>query len=88
MDETMAESVYKASIANPGYTVYHIVGSFHVEDYLGTYSRIKQRMPTGDLLSILVYPVDDLLTPRINEIPGCDFLILVLREPEEKKESQ
>jgi uncharacterized iron-regulated protein len=88
MDETMAESVYKASIANPGYTVYHIVGSFHVEDYLGTYSRIKQRMPTGDLLSILVYPVDDLLTPRINEIPGCDFLILVLRDPEEKKESQ
>ena len=83
MDETMAESVYKAAIANPGYTVYHIVGSFHLWHYMGTYARIKKRMPSADVVSVIVQPVDDLLAPVGEDAPVCDYLILVLGEPVE-----
>ena len=81
-DETMAESVYKASLKYPGSTIYHIVGSFHVEDYLGTYERIRKRMAEADLVSILVRPVDDILAASLDDIPGCDYVIFVIKEPE------
>ena len=77
-DETMAESVYKTSIGNPGHVVFHIVGSFHLWNYLGTYARIQKRMPAADIVSILAVPVEDLLAPPPDDIPGCDYAIMVL----------
>ncbi len=80
-DETMAESVYNASMANPGSTVYHIIGAFHVWDYEGTFERIRRRMPDGKLVNVLVIPVEDLLAPIPDDVPGCDYAIFVIGEP-------
>ncbi len=84
-DDAMAESVATASSENPGGTVYQIVGSFHVEDYLGLYEKIVNRMPSAEVISILVFQVDDLSIdlseiPHAlgDNIPGCDYAILVL----------
>ena len=82
-DETMAESVHRASMKYPDSTIYHIVGSFHVEDYFGTYERIRKRMPSADLVSILVRPVADIDNASFDDIPGCDYVVFVIKEPDE-----
>ena len=75
-DETMAASVSVASRNNPGSIVYHVAGSFHLADYLGTFPRIKRNLPGVDAVSILAYPVDNLMEIP-DDLEKADYWILV-----------
>ncbi|HOH98130.1 MAG TPA: ChaN family lipoprotein [Candidatus Cloacimonadota bacterium] len=44
-DDTMAESIVKAIVANPEALVIHFNGYFHSNSYLGTVSRVMQALP-------------------------------------------
>ncbi len=83
-DETMAESVTMAYENNPGSVVYHINGSFHTRDYLGTFSRIRRNLPAVDCVSIIAVPVDDLLAGVPEDTPKADYYILTLAPEEEE----
>ena len=85
-DETMAESIARAATASPGALVYHLTGSFHVQDYLGTFSRVRRDLPEADCVSILAIPVDELLSVPPQDTPSADYWILVLAPPGEEVE--
>jgi len=85
-DETMAESVTRAWLANPESIVYFFAGAFHVEDYLGTYSRIQRNAPDAETVLILVYPVDDIMAGIPEGASKADFYVLVQAPPVEEEE--
>jgi uncharacterized iron-regulated protein len=85
-DEAMADSIVKASQASPDATVYHINGSFHTMDYLGTFARVRRDLPNAKLISIQVLPVDDLLAPLPDDAPKADYIVLVLAPPAKPEE--
>jgi uncharacterized iron-regulated protein len=55
-DDTMAESIYKHLMENPGRKVVHITGSFHSDGFLGTVERLQARDPK--LRIAVVSPTD------------------------------
>ncbi len=60
-DNTMAESITLALKANPGFSVVHVVGGFHVAYGLGTADQVMRRKPDADVAVIEVEPAFDLL---------------------------
>jgi uncharacterized iron-regulated protein len=80
-DETMAESIARASEKSPDATVFHVTGAGHVADYLGTYPRVLRRLPGIDEISIIIIPVDDLLAPVPDDVSKADYYILVQAPP-------
>ncbi|HEX9745745.1 MAG TPA: ChaN family lipoprotein [bacterium] len=86
-DETMAESITRASIEYEDSVIYHVNGNFHTGDYLGTFSRVKRNMPSADAVSIIAIPVEDLINPDLTDYPMADYWIIVLApEPEPEEE--
>ena len=83
-DETMAASVSVASRTNPGSIVYHVAGAFHLAGYMGTFPRIKRNLPGVDAVSILAYPVDDLMVIP-DDLDKADYWILVQAPPYEEE---
>ncbi|MBL4616294.1 MAG: ChaN family lipoprotein [Robiginitomaculum sp.] len=54
-DDTMAESIAKHITDNPGRKVFHITGSFHSAEMLGTPERVLSRLP--DLKVANIHPI-------------------------------
>lgn len=82
-DEVMAASVSNAANENPDAIVYHVAGGFHLGDYLGTFPRIKRNLPGVDAVSIMTYPVDNILEIP-EDLEAADYWILV-QAPEEEE---
>lgn len=59
-DNTMAESIVRATEANPEHAVLHVVGGFHVDRHDGTVAQIRRRAPKLDLVTLTVVPTHDL----------------------------
>jgi uncharacterized iron-regulated protein len=55
-DDTMAESISRHLMANPGRKVVHLTGSFHSDGFLGTVERLQERDPK--LRIAVVTPTD------------------------------
>ncbi|MEY4708635.1 MAG: hypothetical protein RJB58_2358 [Pseudomonadota bacterium] len=83
-DDTMAESIAKFLGSNPGVKVFHITGTFHVEDRLGTIERLSARVP--NLKIALVVPLrvnpSDFGGSTAHNASEADYVILMRREPE------
>src|SRR5258706_857917 len=69
-DDTMAESIFLYLQKHPGQKVLHITGAFHVEGFLGTVERLKQRAPDLKIAVLAPVEVDD---PRHPEIGARDM---------------
>jgi uncharacterized iron-regulated protein len=84
-DETMAESIVRAAEKSPDSTVFHVTGTGHIADYLGTYPRVLKRLPGINEISIICLPVDDLLAPLPDDVLKADYYILVQAPPPQDK---
>ena len=87
-DETMAESISRAALNDPDSLVYHVTGSFHTIDNLGTLSRVKRNLPGVDIVSILIIPVDDILDVIPEDITKADYWIFVQAPPHENDDEE
>ncbi|MEX1364005.1 MAG: ChaN family lipoprotein, partial [Nannocystaceae bacterium] len=59
-DNTMADSVVRATEEHPDRAVLHVVGAFHIEQHDGTTAQIRRRAPTLDVVTVTVVPTHDL----------------------------
>jgi len=95
-DDTMAESIAKFLDSHPGSKVFHITGSFHVAERLGTLERLSARAPHLKIALVMPLTLDpsDLAGGISRDAKGADYVILIRREPEphvtdaEKKAAQ
>ena len=62
-DDTMAEAIFLARKAHPGFKVLHLNGNFHSAAFLGTVERLKLRDPTLKIAVIDPLEVDDAKAP-------------------------
>lgn len=83
-DDTMAESIANFLGRHPGIKVFHITGSFHVADRLGTLERLSARAPNLKVALIMPLPLNpsDLAGGISQDAKGADYVILIRREPE------
>ena len=84
-DDTMAESIYKYTEANPGSKVMHIDGSFHSAGLLGTVERLLLRNP--ELTAANVHPilVEDPENPSfdVSDVGEGQYLVLLYPTPKQ-----
>jgi uncharacterized iron-regulated protein len=73
-DNTMADSIVRATQAHPGHVVLHVVGAFHVEHHDGTVAQIRRRKPELELGTITVVPTNDLARARPSA-DRADFVV-------------
>lgn len=83
-DDTMAESIAKFLGNHPGFRVFHITGSFHVAERLGTLERLSARAPHLKVALVMPLALDpgDLSGGIAQNAKGADYVILIRREPE------
>ena len=62
-DDTMAEAIFLARKAHPGFKVLHLNGNFHSAAFLGTVERLKLRDPTLKIAVIDPLEVEDAKAP-------------------------
>lgn len=62
-DDTMAEAIFLARKAHPGFKVLHLNGNFHSAAFLGTVERLKLRDPTLKIAVIDPLEVEDPKAP-------------------------
>lgn len=63
-DNTMADSIVRATEAHPEHALLHVVGGFHVERHDGTVAQVRRRAPQLDLVTVSVVPTFDLAGAR------------------------
>ncbi|MGZ6176352.1 MAG: ChaN family lipoprotein [Candidatus Binataceae bacterium] len=84
-DDTMAESIYRHLMANPGRKVMHLNGSFHSDGFLGTVERLQARDPR--LKIAVVSPTDTkgevLLALKPSEAAAGTIVLVIRSLPED-----
>ena len=82
-DETMAESIARASEARAGKPgpVVHITGAFHSDFGAGTAERTRRRLAGKTVTVVTILPVADLdaLAPSGDDLKRADFLVYTIR---------
>ena len=82
-DETMAESIARASAARAGKPgpVVHFTGAFHSDFGTGTAERTRRRLPGRTVAVVSMLPVGDLdaLAPSGDDLKRADFLVYTLK---------
>jgi uncharacterized iron-regulated protein len=82
-DETMAESIARASDARAGMPgpVVHITGAFHSDFGAGTAERTRRRLAGKAVMVVSILPVGDLdtLAPAGDDLKRADFLVYTLK---------
>lgn len=81
-DNTMAESIVKASEQNPEHQIIHMNGAFHSDDSLGTVALLKKRKPN---LKVAVISPVRLSSEVMKNLPfeKGDYVYLVQAQPEQ-----
>ncbi len=73
-DNTMADSIVRATAAHDDHVVLHVVGAFHVEHHDGTAAQLRRRAPALEIATLTVVPTSDLA--RAEPAPGlADFVV-------------
>ncbi len=76
-DATMAYTLFQHLLATPNVLVMHVVGSFHVEEGLGTPAQLEGYRPGTQSLIVVTKATEDFTTFDAEEIgPLGDFIIL------------
>ncbi|HXG63998.1 MAG TPA: ChaN family lipoprotein [Blastocatellia bacterium] len=79
-DETMAESVARASDAEPKPLVVHFNGAFHSDYALGAAARVKRRLPAASVRVVSIIPVADLDAIKVEDYARRgDYLVFTLK---------
>jgi uncharacterized iron-regulated protein len=82
-DETMAESIARASEARAGKPgpVVHITGAFHSDFGAGTAERTRRRLAGKTVMVVSILPVSDLdaLAPAGDDLKRADFLVFTVK---------
>jgi uncharacterized iron-regulated protein len=82
-DETMAESIARASEARAGKPgpVVHITGAFHSDFGAGTAERTRRRLAGKTVIVVTILPVSDLdtLAPAGDDLKRADFLVYTVK---------
>ena len=82
-DETMAESIARASDARTGRPgpVVHITGAFHSDFGAGTAERTRRRLAGKAVTVVSILPVGDLdtLAPAGDDLKRADFLVYTVK---------
>ena len=82
-DETMAESIARASDARAGRPgpVVHVTGAFHSDFGAGTAERTRRRLAGKTVMVVSILPVSDLdtLAPAGDELKRADFLVYTVK---------
>jgi uncharacterized iron-regulated protein len=81
-DNTMAESINRAILANPGSQVLHINGAFHSDNHLGTAGALKRINPSLIIAVVSPVHVGELDTVKQQERTD-DFYYLLQPQPAE-----
>jgi len=75
-DATMAYNIYKFRASHPKYKVFQIIGSFHIDNYLGTIEQFR-RLGSTKILTISSFYNDGFDKPNWNEYDNiADFIII------------
>ncbi|MBL1431079.1 ChaN family lipoprotein [Oceanicaulis sp. AH-315-P02] len=82
-DDTMAESIAKHISDNPGRKVFHITGSFHSAEMLGTPERVLSRLPDLKIANIHPILVNDPKNPSFSadDLKQGQYLLLLYPVP-------
>jgi uncharacterized iron-regulated protein len=82
-DETMAESIARASEARAGKPgpVVHVTGAFHSDFGAGTAERTRRRLTGKTVTIVSILPVTDLdaLSPAGEDLKRADYLVYTLK---------
>ena len=82
-DETMAESIARASEARAGRPgpVVHVTGAFHSDFGAGTAERTRRRLAGKTVMVVSILPVSDLdsLAPAGDDLKRADFLVFTVK---------
>jgi uncharacterized iron-regulated protein len=82
-DETMAESIARASEARAGKPgpIVHFNGAFHSDFGAGTVERTRRRLPGKNTAIVSILPVGDLdaLAPAGDDLKRADFLVYTIK---------
>ena len=82
-DETMAESIARASEARAGRPgpVVHVTGAFHSDFGAGTAERTRRRLAGKTVMVVSILPVSDLdtLAPAGDDLKRADFLVYTVK---------
>jgi uncharacterized iron-regulated protein len=82
-DETMAESIARASAARAGKPgpVVHVTGAFHSDFAAGTAERARRRLIGKTVTIVSIVPVADLdtLAPAGEDLKRADFLVYTVK---------
>ena len=79
-DDTMAESIALHLSTHPDRQVFHLNGSFHSSEYLGTVERLQKRLPDLNVAVIHPWTEDD---TKENDVNYGSLLIQVLPLPDQ-----
>ena len=82
-DETMAESIARASLARAGRPgpVVHVTGAFHSDFGAGTAERTRRRLTGKTVTIVSILPVSDLdtLAPAGDDLKRADYLVYTVK---------
>ena len=84
-DDAMAAKAAAFVDANPDHRVLLIVGTFHVDEKLGTITKYRMRRPGDEVRTLVMRMDDDPTLPFADEDQGAGDAVLKVRPPEKKE---
>lgn len=83
-DTTMAESIINALVANPGYKVVHLNGSFHSDSHLGTTAVLESMKPNLKTTVLSPVMVENNRNPaaKTKQYSQGDYIYLLRKMPD------
>ncbi len=89
-DNTMAARILQARAEYPGHQVFHLTGTFHSEEGLGTVALLKQRAPelSVAVISPVFWPSDVKEPPLDRNRAKGDFIYFIQPLPDEFQDAE
>lgn len=86
-DDAMAESIAELRATNPDTRVLMIVGGFHVDSWLGTITKYRQRRPQDRIALLVMNADDDPTLPFQADDRGSGDVVLKVGPPKRERPS-